>query len=92
MVSLHPYVSTTGRICPGEPFLFGADEVNNVGVCSQACYIALSWLINKACYESKDEAVVLQKTMPADHTVQWAIGPCYMKHYDEPCIFPGTEV
>ena len=75
-------------ICRGAPFLFDADGLNNVGACSKACYRAMSWLFNKTCYESNEEAVVLQKTMPDGQTVQWAIGPCYMKHYDEPCIFP----
>ena len=73
------------EVLAGEPFLFDADGVNNVGACNKACYIAMSWLLNKACYESKDGAAVLEHTMPDGGVKQLAI-----PHQDP--IFPWQHV
>ena len=75
----------------GEPFLLDADEVNNVGACSKACYLAIGWLLNKACSKSPVEAVVLKQTMPDGRTKQFAIGPSYMDDGKEDLIFPWEQ-
>ena len=75
----------------GEPFLLDADEVNNVGACSKACYLAIGWLLNKACSKSPVEAVVLKQTMPDGRTKQFAIGPSYMDDGKEDPISPWEQ-
>ena len=64
---------TRQKIKNGEPFLFDVDDVNNVGACSKACYMAIGWLLNKACSKSSVEAVVLKQTMPDGRTKEYAI-------------------
>ena len=61
------------EVLEGQPFLFDADGVNNVGACNKACYIAMSWLLNKTCYESQDGTVVLEHTMPDGSVRQFAM-------------------
>ena len=84
-------VVTMQEIKNGEPFLLDADEVNNAGACSKACYLAIGWLLNKACSKSPVEAVVLKQTMPDGRTKQFAIGPSYMDDGREDLIFPWEQ-
>ena len=72
-----------GQILRGEPFLLGANEVNSVGACNKACYMAMGWLLNKEASKSSVNCVVLQQTVPDGRTKNLAVHPT-----EEDLMFP----
>ena len=66
---------TKNQILRGQPFLLHAGDVDNVGSCSKACYMAIAWLLNKEASKSSVDCVVLKQTMPDGLTKSWAVHP-----------------
>ena len=54
-------------------FVMSVDDVVNVGACSKASYIAISWLLNKEASTTTDACVLVKQTMPDGRTWSWVV-------------------
>lgn len=79
---------TEAMIKKGPKFLLELDDVNNVGACNKACYMAIGWLLNKTASETPDACVVLKQTLPNGSTKSWVV-----HHTEDPSLsFPWDHV